>query len=274
MDPVQPWLGNTNLLTTRRPGVRNGSPGPAWGRGRRGDAPSTNALPSTRQNPPTATRDPRIKFWSASHSPSFWITGPHAQRVQGSTEGLAGPHAQHSHGPEERFPAWTAESNADHLLTCTPGLPDQSPFPFSCPLVPRKALTCSTLSVRQRKDSSGSSVQERPPKCAGDELLAPVTPTPKPCQGSEKSPRRALLPPASRTAPSLGTRWEERGADAAQPAFSFKSSSASCSPLPPSTVAPAEIRNWSWREWTGALPARRAPAFPLGAGSGGLDLGP
>ena len=43
------------------------------------------------------------------------------------------------------------------------------------------------------KDSSESPAEQQPPKCWRDELLAPVTPTSKPCRGAEEPPRRALL---------------------------------------------------------------------------------
>ena len=54
-------------------------------------------------------------------------------------------------------------------------------------------LPCSTLSVREMKDSSESPAEQQPPKRWRDELLAPVTPTSKPCRGAEEPPRRALL---------------------------------------------------------------------------------
>lgn len=190
-----PLAGNGNLLSPRRClAVRKRSRDPAWGQGEAGEASSKYALPSTRRNPhpPQETRELSSIVGSHTHSllnygtpRPAWSSYPH--------RGLRDPHAQHAHSPKEHGLAWTAERNSSHLLTCTPGLADQSPFSFSYPLVPQKALTCSTLSVRQMKDSSESSAQERPPKCWGDELLTPVTPTPKPCQGSEKPPRRARL---------------------------------------------------------------------------------
>lgn len=60
------------------------------------------------------------------------------------------------------------------------------------------------------KDSSESSAEEQSPKGWGDELLAPVTPTPKSCRGTEKFPQKSDCPHQPRKHPK--TSWEERGA--------------------------------------------------------------
>lgn len=60
------------------------------------------------------------------------------------------------------------------------------------------------------KDSSESSAEEQSPKDRGDELLVPVTPTPKPVEGQKSSPRKAVVPTSHGNPPK--TSWEERGA--------------------------------------------------------------
>lgn len=81
----------------------------------------------------------------------------------------------------------------------------------------------------------------------------------KPCRGTEKPPRSALLPHSQLKPPR---RAGKSGAPPPQPAFSFKSLRSHRSPLPPSPAAPEEIRNWSWREWTGAPTASKGPSPP------------
>lgn len=121
-------------------------------------------------------------------------------------------------------------------------------FFFLVPPQSPKITDLFNFELSQMKYSSESRTEGQPPKCRRDELLAPATPTPKPCRGAGKPPRGALLHTSLQKTPR---RAGQSGAPPPQPAFSFKSSRSLWSPLPPSPAAPSEIRNWSWGEWTG-----------------------
>lgn len=226
--------------------------------------------------PPTTTRDPRIKFLACAHTPTSCPSegwDPKTGRGPGlRTEALRGPHAQHAHGPTERVPARTAERSSATCSLAHLGWRTSAPFFFL--VIPPKALTCSTLSVRPRKGSSGSSAQEPPPKCWGDELPTPVTPTPKPCQGSGKAPPKGHFFPSSQQTPPPPTRRAGKsGARGHTTCFLIQILTLPRQPPPPAPQLPRKIRNWSSGEWTGA-PAASQGSNLLGVGAEGRTLTP
>ena len=232
------FAGKHQPALTAASGAQRRVPRAAWGRGAMHPESMLYLPPGKTHPPPRETQEFSSGVALTLHPSELgdpktshpWSSAPH--------RGLRDPHAQHSHGPKERFPAWTAKRGT--RATCSLAHLDcrtyQSPFSFSYPLVPPKAPTCSTLSVRQRKDSSEPLAQERPPKCAGDELLAPVTPTPKPCQGSEPPPQNGTSPHQPAEPPPLPSRAGKSGAPALHNLLSHSNPHAR--PAAPSLLAP------------------------------------
>lgn len=219
---------------------------------------------------PTHHKRPENKILAWAHTPILPNYGtPRPAEVQFSAQGLGDPH---SHRPKERVPAGTATRGTRATCSLAHGDCCNSPLFLSYPPppFPPKALTCSTSGCSGDEGLLGVAGRAAASKVLAWWVTGPCDSNFKTLSRSRRAPKKGPSPHRPAEPPR---RAGQSGAPLPQPAFSFKCSRSLRRPHPPSPAAPAEIRNWSSGERTGAPAATTGPSR-LGGGGRALDLDP